>query len=151
MNNIQTEHDVIEWAKEIVAANGEKYTSLAKGELFTIAKYIIQKSKIADDIAEDEFGHSDDLPPVDAVEGDSVPAVEPLSECETSDSAEVPATSMMRGVAMHRQGLSVQQAYDKFLEWAKANPKEATVMDFSTGVKSNNAAFAYWLLKYVAC
>ena len=52
---------------------------------------------------------------------------------------------MTRAYAYHRAGFDVQQAYDKFLEWCKGHPKSKEVMDFSTGHKSVDAAFAYWL------
>ena len=52
---------------------------------------------------------------------------------------------MTRAYAYHRAGFDVQQAYDKFLEWCKVHPKSKEVMDFSTGHKSVDAAFAYWL------
>ena len=52
---------------------------------------------------------------------------------------------MTRGYAYHRAGCDAQQAFDKFIQWVKEHPKDGAVMDFSTGVKSVDAAFAYWL------
>ena len=75
-------------------------------------------------------------PPMPSIQGDSVTA--PL-EPPTSKA------TMTRAYAYHRAGFDVQQAYDKFLEWCKEHPKCKEVMDFSTGHKSVDAAFAYWL------
>ena len=53
--------------------------------------------------------------------------------------------TMTRGYVYHQMGLDAQQTFDKFLAWGKDHPKEMSVMDFSTGRKSTDAAFAYWL------
>lgn len=53
--------------------------------------------------------------------------------------------TMTRNYAYHRAGYTVQQAYDEFLKWAADHPKDAKVMDFSTGSMSSHAAFAFWL------
>ena len=57
--------------------------------------------------------------------------------------------SVTRFAALRRSGLDVQRAYDRFLEWCNEHPKEGSVMDFSTGVKSRDAAFAYWLCEAI--
>ena len=154
MKKIEKDADVLEWARTMVEGNGDRFTPLSKGEQFVIAKYIM-------DIA---FGDGE------TPERDSVgqPAVNPESATATATKAEEPPTpppmpsvqgdsvtvpqepptskvSMTRAYAYHRAGFDVQQAYDKFLEWCKSHPKSKEVMDFSTGHKSVDAAFAYWL------
>lgn len=153
MNNINSTQDVIAWAKEIVAANGDKYTPLSKDDQFAIAKYIMKTATSEDKAPEAEKDTSPAQPPT-AV-GTADPAIEevrkptPKETC-TSGGKTTTAAQMMRSYALHRAGYTVQQAYDEFLKWSKEHPKEATVMDFSTGVKSNNAAFAYWLAEIIS-
>ena len=154
MKKIETDADVLEWARTMVEAKGDKFTPLSKGEQFVIAKYIMDIS----------FGDGE------TTERDSVgqPAVNPESATATATKAEEPPppppmpsvqgdsvtaplepptskATMTRAYAYHRAGFDVQQAYDKFLEWCKGHPKAKEVMDFSTGHKSVDAAFAYWL------
>lgn len=154
MKKIETDADVLEWARTMVEAKGDKFTALSKGEQFVIAKYIM-------DIA---FGDGQ------TAESDSVgkPAVNPETTTATGTKAEEPLppppmpsiqgdsvttppepptskATMTRAYVYHRAGLDVQQAYDKFLDWCKEHPKCKEVMDFSTGHKSVDAAFAYWL------
>ena len=157
MNNINSTQDVIAWAKEIVAANGDKYTPLSKDDQYAIAKYIMETATTVEDKApEAEKDTSPAQPPTAVGTADPKPAVvevrKPTHEetCSTSGGKTTTTAQMMRSYALHRAGYTVQQAYDEFLKWSKEHPKEATVMDFSTGVKSNNAAFAYWLAEIIS-
>ena len=149
MKKIETDADVLEWAQTMVEANGDKFTPLSKGEQFVIAKYIVANANGVAATETEEKPEAatatatkveDDIPPppppMPSVQGDSVTA--PL-EPPTSKA------TMTRAYAYHRAGFDVQQAYDKFLEWCKDHPKSKEVMDFSTGHKSVDAAFAYWL------
>lgn len=149
MKKIETDADVLEWARTMVEAKGDKFTPLSKGEQFVIAKYIVASANgmsAAETVEKPEQTTStatkveDDIPPppppMSSVQGDSVTApIEPPTSKAT----------MTRAYAYHREGFDVQQAYDKFLEWCKSHPKSKEVMDFSTGHKSVDAAFAYWL------
>ena len=135
MKKIETVADVREWARSMVDANGDKFTPLSKGDQFVIAKYIVETDKDMEarpDSAEMENA-ADSLPKAE----DNIPPP-PRNP--------VPCTATMtRAYAYHRAGFDVQQVYDKFLEWCNTHPKEKEVMDFSTGHKSIDAAFAYWL------
>ncbi len=150
MKKIETDADVLEWARTMVEAKGDKFTALSKGEQFVIAKYIMDFAETAES---DSVGQpavnpetttatgtkAEELPPpppMPSIQGDSVttPTEPPTSKA-----------TMTRAYAYHRAGFDVQQAYDKFLEWCKEHPKCKEVMDFSTGHKSVDAAFAYWL------
>lgn len=159
MGNINTADDVREWARTIVEAKGEKYTPLAKGDLYAIAKYVLECGMSAEKPPEQP-----DVPSPEAIQtAVSIKDIEVedgrfVSEdefrrrgCSTSPSEQdhTIATKVMRCVGLHDKGVPVQKAYDEFLEWSKSHPKEASVMDFSSGVRSNNAAFAYWLTELV--
>ena len=147
MKKIETDADVLEWARTMVEAKGDKFTPLSKGEQFIIAKYIVandngmvltepEEKPEQTTATATKAEEPPPPPPMPSVQGDSVSA--PL-EPPTSKA------TMTRAYAYHRAGLDVQQAYDKFLEWCKNHPKSKEVMDFSTGHKSVDAAFAYWL------
>lgn len=156
MKKIEMDSDVREWARAVVEANGEKFTPLSKGEQFVIAKFIVGvgdgcggcDTPSADEIkpeattATAEEGHAD-VPPQDTPDSHS--------EYSATVSAEpkMQIISVTRFAALRRSGLDVQRAYDRFLEWCKEHPKEGSVMDFSTGAKSRDAAFAYWLCEAV--
>ena len=151
MGKIETEADVREWAKAVVDAKGEKFTALSKGEQFVIAKYVVDYSMatpdMAPDTAPDTEPQAEPQTPQEDPHGD--PETEPLHPAPTPTPAAPVADSttatMTRGYAYHRAGCDAQQAFDKFLEWVKNHPKGGSVMDFSTGTKSVDAAFAYWL------
>ena len=168
MNNIKTKEDILAWAKVIVDGKGDKYIPLGKADMFAIAKYVYHGyCNLPEDLEVE-----DDMPPPTAPEAepqtrglspDKDAAVGTADEKTSTDEVKPPVAdttsstvdsattkvTMTRGYALHRAGFTTQQAYDKFLEWSKEHPKEGTVMDFSTGVKSANAAFAYWLIENI--
>ncbi|MGN0130689.1 MAG: hypothetical protein ACI4CE_07375 [Methanomethylophilus alvi] len=150
MNNIKTADDVRAWAKMIVDAKGDMYTPLAKADMLVIAQFIMD-AVTPKDYAEEDKTHVQPVEPEqEKPQEEDVPTVPSPSQTEVGTACPdtksgVSTVTMMRGYALHRAGFTVQQAYDKFLEWSKGHPKEASVMDFSTGVRSANAAFAYWL------
>ena len=157
MKKIETRTDVLEWAHSVVKANGEKFTALSKGDQFAIAKFIVDSDE-AEPMAEEE--QPKDEPPKGNWEKDE--PIKGTTEAATT-SAPKPAPSpipsyegvptqkavMTRSYAYHRAGFDVQQVFDKFLEWCKEHPKSREVMDFSTGRKSSDAAFAYWLAELI--
>lgn len=130
MNNINTAEDVRTWAKTIVEADGNKFIPLSKGDMLAIAKYILSS---------EESTYVFTTTTSEGVQPNS----EKYGDVDKSDS--VPENKHTRMYVLHKEGISTQQAYDRYLEWAKEHPKDAVVMDFSTGVKSNVAGFAYWL------
>lgn len=167
---IETATDVVEWAKSVVEAKGEKFTALSKGEQYEIAKYISEMTPLGA-LGEDKGDNEDkeDAPPC-LPEEEELPCQSVVEEPKdggtwkepdppkgwspephTSDVnlfPQVPTATtvtMTRGYVYHQMGLDAQQTFDKFLAWGKDHPKELTVMDFSTGRKSTDAAFAYWL------
>lgn len=159
MKKIETDADVLEWARTMVEAKGDKFTPLSKGEQFIIAQYIVanangmsateteempeQTTATATKVEETKAEGTGEAPAPDRL---GTPSRTPV--CPPNQTSEMPPTSkatMTRAYAYHRAGFDVQQAYDKFLEWCNSHPKSKEVMDFSTGHKSVDAAFAYWL------
>ena len=152
MKKIETDTDVLEWAKVVVEANGDRFTPLSKGEQFVIAKFIVGEnggcgghdtssesdSKPESATATVEEGHAD-VPPPSTTEDPTICTVS-VSEKPPMQTIQVTRSDFLRS-----SGLDAQQAFDKFLKWCDEHPKEGSVMDFSTGVKSRDAAFAYWL------
>lgn len=147
MGKIETEADVREWAKAVVEAKGEKFTALSKGEQFVIAKYVVDYSMAIPDMAPDTAPDTEPQaePQTPQAEPHGDPETEPLHTTPAAPVADTTTATMTRGYAYHRAGCDAQQAFDKFLEWVKNHPKGGSVMDFSTGTKSVDAAFAYWL------
>ena len=81
MNNIKTTADVLEWAKTIVEAKGEKYIPLAKSDMLAIAQYIVDAGNCKRDTAsykdDDEPVKTEQEKPITAVgTADPKPAVE---------------------------------------------------------------------------
>jgi hypothetical protein len=155
MNIINNTEDILKWAEETVAAKGEKFSHLSKADQFAIAEYIVNGEVNAEATPVDEAKPAADEPEAIA-EAAQEAAVDEDSKKpnptgdSTSGGKHTTTATMMRGYALHMEGYTVQQAYDEFLKWCKGHPKESTVMDFSTGVKSNNAAFAYWLAEIIS-
>lgn len=145
---IQNEEDVVRWARETVDRNGEKFTALTKSDQYAIAQYILKQG---DNSMNTSGSHI-----LERVSERATPSVrlvtDPIEPQQTpaeikEDSRCVPMT---RAKAFHGSGVSAQQAFDRFLEWAKDHHQEAMVMDFSNGKQSAAAAFAYWLADVVA-
>ena len=152
---IETDADVLEWAKSVVDAEGEKFTALSKGEQYQIARYICDMNalRIAEanppvtekdcgnecSPSEEEVQKDEDLSH-GLGEHETNRAVSPEQEKQRCSTA-----TMTRGYAYHRAGYTAQQTFDKFLAWGKEHPTELSVMDFSTGRRSTDCAFAYWL------
>ena len=149
MSKIENEADVRAWAVAVVEAKGEKFTALSKGEQFAIAKYIVEKSQtgLPDEAKPDNEAIADAADSLPKAEETATPPPPPLPESSTPNPVpcKLSTATMTRAYAYHRAGLDVQQAYDRFLEWCEDHPKGKEVMDFSTGHKSVDAAFAYWL------
>lgn len=155
MNNIKSEEDIVKWASEIVGGGGEKFIPLSKSDMFAIATFILESRNGAAEGSIEEDGKKPEsgeypVPTPETWDRDPPPYAEATATTTSSVQQErTTSATMTRGYAFHRAGFTPQQAYDKFLEWAKEHPKEAAVMDFSNGVKSNNAAFAYWLCEII--
>lgn len=151
MKKIQTEDDVKEWAREIVIAQGDRFTPLSKGEQFVIAKFIYNLA-ITPPPCEPTEDCTRPNPPKETAHDASAPvgldsAKDPVKDTTPpqQDQQEPQGIKMSRGAAFHIAGHSAQKAYDEFLAWCKEHPQEATVMDFSNGQTSVAAAYAYWL------
>lgn len=144
MNNIKTRADVLVWAKEIVYADGAKYTPLSKSDLLVIAQCIVDPQPLK---GGDWTLTQEDSKPSKPV-GSSPEAEKPeLSEDQCRDrDMEAPDVIKPRYQFLHEEGLDSQQAFDRFLEETSDGK---TVMNFSNGQSSQGAAFAYWLCESV--
>ena len=143
MAKIQNETDIIKWAEGIVSANGEKFTPLSKGEQFLIAKYILERRNT--------IGERNMEAPIDGtneIAEDSCSDTTAEEQKKNKPSKEPSVMRMTRGAVYNLAGMTAQNAYDEYLNWIKDHPTEKDVMDFSTGRKSESAAFAYWLSAY---
>ena len=154
MKKIETRTDVLEWAHSVVKANGEKFTALSKGDQFAIAKFIVDSDE-AEPMAEEEQpkdepikGNPEAATPTAPTATTSAPKPAP-SPIPSYEGVPTQKAIMTRSYAYHRAGFDAQQVFDKFLEWCKEHPKSNEVMDFSTGRKSSDAAFAYWLAELI--
>ena len=156
MNNIKTESEVYAWAETIVNGKGDKYIPLGKADMFAIAEFVVEYSP-CEPLQEvppppppsPEAEKSADVPAKEEPAKDDKPYDPAPVYTTTVPSGETRKVTMTRGYALHHAQFTTQQAYDKFLEWSRKHPKEGVVMDFSTGVKSTNAAFAYWLMENI--
>ena len=155
---IKTKKDIIEWANNIMAGEGKAYIPLSKSGMYAVASLILElwdknKETAAGREPPKSSPEVGEVQEQDADWGldaqlDAQDDFATTSITDTQHDGSVFVT-MPRGNALHHEGLTAQAAYDRFLKWSKDNPKEGMVMDFSTGTKSANAAFAYWLMKNV--
>lgn len=147
---INTREQILDWARETSAANGEKYTVLTKDAQLAIARFIqehmqeianLQKRDVDTDVENTISEKSMDWNAKDAsVASASIPAENPSKAPHI----------MRRADCFRSKGLDAQAVYEKFLEWKSTYPTKAVVMDFSNGEKVDSAAFAYWLTEFVA-
>ena len=142
MKKIETNADVLEWARAVVDAKGEKFTALSKGEQFVIANYIYENAESGEVLEEPTPAPQ----PAEEPKHEDSPVSETPAEPVPPHPPQPPVTATMtRAYAYHRAEFDAQQVFDKFLEWVKEHPRANEVMDFSTGRKSPDAAFASWL------
>ena len=156
MKKIETRTDVLEWAQSVVSANGEKFTALTKGDQYTIAKYIVDtldgETQPPKDEPKADYPTTATDEPIKGNPEAATPTAPTAAPSPIPNYAPAPQTQkaiMTRSYAYHRAGFDAQQVFDKFLEWCKEHPKSREVMDFSTGRKSTDAAFAYWLAELI--
>ena len=156
MKKIETRTDVLEWAQSVVSANGEKFTALTKGDQYTIAKYIVDtldgETPPPKDEPKAEYPTTATDEPIKGNPEAATPTAPTATTSPIPNYAPAPQAQkaiMTRSYAYHRAGFEAQQVFDKFLEWCKEHPKSNEVMDFSTGRKSSDAAFAYWLAEII--
>lgn len=126
MDKIENSSNVLEWARMVVDAKGDKFTVLSKSEQFVIAKFIVDGSY---SVSREEHHNQ--------------------SEKQTVQNHVNVQEVELQGDDNNPVGCDAQQAFDKFLSWCKHHPKEKEVMDFSTGEMSVAAAFAYWLFGHM--
>lgn len=149
MKKLETKEDIIEWATVIVAAKGEKFTPMSKGDLYAVANYILesaakpeQSGSDGDSMVAEEANKGEMEVSGDSAHGD------PMQDCmKTSaiSSETYNLQPMTRAEFFRKNKCPVQRVYDEFLKWCAENPSEGNVMDFSNGTYNKGAAFAYWL------
>lgn len=159
MKKLETKNDIIEWAKVIVDAKGEKFTPMSKGDLYAVASFILEKEGEVN-IDGDRKDEITTEAPGTAEEGiveegqkdypdEGCPAHgDPMQDCMKTSAIISEANNMLpmtRAEFFRKNKYPVQRVYDEFLKWCAENPSEGNVMDFSTGVYNKGAAFAYWL------
>lgn len=155
--------DVCAWAKEMVAAKGEKFTPLSKGEQYVIAQCIVSLIPKTEEPSADDGAGQPSESGADLKEREESPCEDngvPTDWCKSTGKEDnpnslrdyVPPTTatMTRGYAYHRAGFDAQKTFDEFLRWCKDHPHENSVMDFATGEKSTAAAFAYWIHEIIS-
>lgn len=164
MNPIKTDQEIVEWAKDVANAKGEKFTPLTKGDQFAIAQYILSNLNTADNSGtgtepravdegeplpeakgtEVEEEKSPDLidPHADWGKGKADPQETPKEPKKEADGER----GIIRRQLLVNRGIDTpQKAFDEFLKYTERHREEAVVIDFSTGVQSTAAAFAWWL------
>lgn len=168
MNPIQTDEEIIEWARMVVAANGEKYTPITKGDQFAIAKYILtlcSPSKVdnGDETKGPEGGGDTPESTKGEVIGvDNPELINPKADWaqvrKGATSAEVDEARRMengekgiiRRELLVKRGIDTpQKAFDEFLKYTERHHEEMKVIDFSNGMQSTAAAFSWWLTQRI--
>lgn len=151
MKKLETKNDIIEWARIIVEAKGEKFTPMSKGDLYAVASFILEKEGVINidgdkkDEIKTECPSTTEGGTVDQEKNDN--STEGCKDYEEQGCEDVPPryVSCTRASYYSELQWSAQKVYDVFLKWCETNPQEANVMDFSNGTYNKGAAFAYWL------
>lgn len=168
---IRTDQEIVEWARDVSNAKGEKFTPLTKGDQFAIAQYILANKKISPP-------SGDEQSPLDGQWLPEVPQGESLQEATGTEVTEVKNPDLIdphadwgkdpqetpeepkkeadgekgiirRQLLVNRGIDTPQKAFDEFLKYTERHREEAVVIDFSTGVQSTAAAFAWWLTQRI--
>ena len=143
---MKTAQEVIAWAEETKAANGELFTMLKKEEQLIIAKFILA---MRDHIKELRNG-----------QGQQAQAAEPQPEAEatkpeakhdelTEAGAKAPVEVLvLKSTNMdyfRANNISMQRAYELYCVWRNCDPQNRTIFDDERKAWVKAASFAFWL------
>ena len=130
--------EVIAWAEETNAGNGEAFTMLKKEEQLLIAKFILAMR--------------DHIKMLKNTTGDgSVPPSETKntqkqSEIEDNESPrEMPCKVQSNIEFFKANEVSMQRAYELYCVWRNCDPQNRTIFDDERKAWVKAAAFAFWL------
>lgn len=142
-----TPKEVLQWAADTKAANGEAFTMLKKEEQLLIANFIIAMQehikKLQDRSAQEEpSATSPDTPP-------ETPPVTPQPAPEEPEEIKERDT----GISLKQTNLEyfkansvpMQRAYEIFQIWQDCDPANRMILDKKRGAYVASAAFAFWL------
>ena len=175
MNPIRTDQEIVEWAKDVFNAKGEKFTPLTKGDQYAIAQYILANLNTADNGGTGTEPRAVDEGEPLPVEGEPLPEatgteveevknpdlIDPHAdwgkgEADPQETPEEPKKEadgekgIIRRQLLVNRGIDTpQKAFDEFLKYTERHREEAVVIDFSNGIQSTAAAFAWWLTQRI--
>ena len=166
MNPIMTDQEIVEWAKDVANAKGEKFTPLTKGDQYAIAQYILERcntSKEGGDATETDAKVAGVTPDDKVVEVKNPDLIDPhacwaqVSKGATKEECDAAKEmvgdgdkGIIRRQLLVNRGIDTpQKAFDEFLKYTERHREEAVVIDFSNGVQSTAAAFAWWLTQRI--
>ena len=129
--------EVIAWAEETRAGNGEAFTMLKKEEQLLIAKFILAMRDHIKKLQSDGRDAKTEPPPTD--EGEA-----PKEEVGVKESA--PASQKQSNIDYFKANeIPMNRAYQLYCTWRKCDPENRTIYDDERKAWVKAAAFAYWL------
>lgn len=157
MDNITSKETMEEFIGKIIDGKGNFFKPLSKSDLYKLATRIRELEAEVRRLGEIQGGGepaTDEDSPAECVsDAETTGCAEDTGEESSADAeengAEFPSCAdapvrTWRDV-LEQRGADAQDAFDEFVKWREKHPKQSSVMDFTTGMKSVGAAFAYWL------
>ena len=146
--------EVIAWAEETRAGNGEAFTMLKKEEQLLIAKFILAMRDHIKTLQNNLFGKPD--APSKATHPQTAEATKAenlADECRETESAlekeilerDIPDKRQTNMEYLKANNVSMTRAYQLYCTWRNCDPDNRTVFDDERKAWLKAAGFAFWL------
>lgn len=131
--------EVIAWAEETKAGNGESFTMLKKEEQLLIARFILAMrdhiKKLQSGEGEADKAQQDEPPPPPTY----------AEETEVVESAPVPMAKQTNMEYFKANNVPMNRAFELYCVWRNCDPQNRTIFDDERKAWLKAASFAYWL------
>ena len=128
--------EVIAWAEETKAGNGETFTMLKKEEQFLIAKFILA---MRDHIKKLQSKPTEE----EGCKPEAVQTQTPVAEVE--EVADQPVLRQSNMEFCKANSIDMTRAYELYCVWRNIDPQNRTVFDDERKSWLKAAGFAFWL------
>lgn len=139
--------EVIAWAEETRAGNGEAFTMLKKEEQLLIAQFILAMRdhiKMLKSTIKMLQSTKEDAPPLPP-EAEKPQDEEKEDEGVVVDDPPDPTLKQTNMEYFKANNISMQRAFQLYQTWANVDPSNRIIMDEERKAHIKSASFAFWL------
>ncbi len=136
--------EVIAWAEETKAGNGEAFTMLKKEEQLLIARFILAMRDHIKALQGKNEGSVKDMPPTQTDQTPEQTRAETQNEGVEVDAPD-PSLQQTNMEYFKANNVSMTRAYQLYCTWRNCDPDNRTVFDDERKAWLKAAGFAFWL------